>query len=57
MDERPAKHDLGERTVGLLLMVQLAQGEDRKRWGAAYRDNDRVFAREDGSGRVTGGSD
>lgn len=41
--------DLGERTVGLLLMVQLAQGEDRKRWGAAYRDNGRVFAREDGS--------
>jgi len=41
--------DLGERTVGLLLMVQLAQGEDRQRWGAAYRDNDRVFAREDGS--------
>jgi integrase len=41
--------DLGERTVGLLLMVQLAQDEDRKRWGAAYRDNGRVFAREDGS--------
>jgi hypothetical protein len=41
--------DLGERTVGPLLMVQLAQGEDRKRWGAAYRDNGRVFAREDGS--------
>jgi integrase len=41
--------DLGERTAGLLLMVQLAQGEERKRWRAAYRDNDRVFAREDGS--------
>ena len=41
--------DLGERTVGLLLMVQLAQDEDRKRWGATYRDNGRVFAREDGA--------
>src|SRR5665647_1402306 len=41
--------DLGERTVGLLLMVQLAQDQEQERWGAAYRDNDRVFAREDGS--------
>jgi len=43
--------DLGERTVGLLLMVQLAQDQDqeRERWGAAYQDNGRVFAREDGS--------
>lgn len=39
----------GERTVGLLLMVQLAQDEDRKRWGAAYQDSGRVFARADGS--------
>ena len=45
--ERPV--DLGERTVALLLRVQVAQGQDQARWGAAYQDNNRVFAREDGS--------
>ena len=48
-DSGERRVDLGERTVGLLLMVQLAQDADRKRWGTAYQDNGRVFAREDGS--------
>jgi len=48
-DSGERRVDLGERTVTLLLQVQLAQSQERKLWGAAHRDNDRVFAREDGS--------
>ena len=48
-DSGSRRVDLGERTVGLLLMVQLAQAQERDQWAEAYRDNGRVFAREDGS--------
>ena len=42
-------HEPVPRRVRWLRMVQLAQDQERERWGAAYRDNGRVFAREDGS--------
>ncbi len=36
-------------TVSVLLTQQLAQGEEREAWGAAYSDHGLVFAREDGT--------
>ena len=41
--------DLGDRTVGVLMAQQIAQDAERSSWGSGYVDNDRVFAREDGS--------
>ena len=49
--------DLGQRTIGALMAHRFAQDAERMQWGDGYTDNDRVFAREDGTdlspGQVT----
>ena len=41
--------DIGQRTVGALLAHRLTQDAERGAWGEGYRDDGRVFAREDGT--------
>lgn len=41
--------DLGSRTVGVLMEHRLRQDAEREAFEAGYTDNDRVFAREDGT--------
>jgi integrase len=41
--------DIGDRVVRALLAHRLIQDAERTAWGLAYRDDNRVFAREDGS--------
>src|SRR3712207_1127450 len=49
--------DIGQRTIGALMAHRFAQDDERQQWGSGYTDNDRVFAREDGTdlspGQVT----
>ena len=49
--------DIGQRTIGALLAHHFAQDAERLQWGSGYTDNDRLFAREDGTnlspGQVT----
>jgi integrase len=44
--------DIGQRTIGALMAHRLVQDAERATWGAGYRDDGRVFAREDGSDLV-----
>ena len=41
--------ELDSGTLGTLITHRLRQDEERANWGAAYRDYDLVFCREDGS--------
>jgi integrase len=47
-DESAGVVHLDATTVSVLLGQQLAQGEERLRWGDAYSDHGLVFSREDG---------
>jgi len=44
--------DIGHRVIGALLAHRFAQDVERAAWGPGYRDDCRVFAREDGSDLV-----
>jgi integrase len=46
--------DIGQRTIGALMAHRFAQDAERLQWGSGYTDNDRVFAREDGTDLTPG---